>query len=253
MGAKSLNYKIYSENLSDLQLPRLPLLYKLSCLQVKGCSTFYRTLRAQELDRNSMANCEKKWHSELGIDFSPHFWDKIWKICKKSLIENKMKWVTLQINRHILPTNYTVSQYDKSVDPGCSLCSKSHIEKLSKLLWDCQAVQDFWQIITNILKFHFPNFNLGVKEAIFGDITSEGSSVRNTILFLARQFIWRQKFTSKSLDEVQFINFLRQELKNLFNAHFFRGKMHEFMSDWHAIFDHFEVEAGIGSEGQFIL
>ena len=73
-----------------------------------------------------MIGSEQKWEKELGLTFLPCFWDKIWKIDKKSLVENKMKWVSLQINRHILPTNYTVNQYDKSVDPGCSLCLNSH-------------------------------------------------------------------------------------------------------------------------------
>ena len=252
LGAKSLNYKTYNDNLSDLQIPRLPLLYKLSCVQVKGCGSFYKTLRARELDRNSMIGSEQKWEKELGLTFSPIFWDKIWKIDKKSLVENKMKWVSLQINRHILPTNYTVNQYDKSVDPGCSLCSNSHNEKLSKLLWGCQVVQEFWIMISNILTFHFPCFKLGIKEALFGDIKSDGASVQNTILFLSRQFIWRQKFTTKTLDEVNFIIFMRQELKNLFNVHFYEGKLHLFIIDWQAILDHFEVEVGSGSMGQFV-
>ena len=46
LGAKSLNYKTYNDNLSDLQIPRLPLLYKFSCVQVKGCGSLYKTLRA---------------------------------------------------------------------------------------------------------------------------------------------------------------------------------------------------------------
>ena len=164
-----------------------------------------------------------------------------------------MKWVSLQINRHILPTNYTVNKYDKNVDPGCSLCNKSHIEKLSKLLWGCQVVQDFWLIISNILTFHFPGFNLGIKEAIFGDIKTAGSSVTNTILFLSRQFIWRQKFTAKTLDEVDFIIFLRDELKKLINIHIYKGKMHLFIEEWHAVLNHFEVETGDGGWQLFIF
>ena len=242
-GAKGLNYKIYNENLSDLQYPRLPLLYKLGCAQTKGCSPFYKTLRARELDRMSMSVSEQKWEKELGLTFSTNFWDKIWKIDKKSLVENKMKWISIQINRHILPTNYTVNKYDRNVDPGCSLCSNSHLEKLSFLLWGCQVVQDFWHMITNILTFHFPGFKLGIKEAIFGDINSNGDSVQNTILLLSRQFIWRQKFTCKSLDEDKFITFIRQELKTLLNVHLYKGKLPIFINDWQAILDHFEVVA----------
>ena len=251
LAAKNINGNIYHKIYSDLQRPRLPLIYKLSSAQKKGCSGFYKTLRASELSKISMASCEEKWHSETGMTFSPDFWDKVWNMSKKSIVQNKMKWVTIQINRHILPTNYTVNKYKPNVDPGCSLCTNSHAEKLKTLLWDCQVVQDFWKIVHNLLSAHFPGFILGVKEAIFGDLESEGSSVQNTILLLSRQFIWRQKFTSKTLDEVQFINFIINELKNLFNAQFYKGKVQQFIHDWQTIFDHFGVE--YGSLDEFIL
>ena len=251
LAATNINSNIYHKIYSDLQRPRLPLIYKLISAQKKGCSSFYKTLRASELSKISMASCEEKWHSETGMTFSPGFWDKVWNMSKKSIVQNKMKWVTIQINRHILPTNYTVNKYKPNVDPGCSLCTNSHAEKLKTLLWDCQVVQDFWKIVHNLLSAHFPGFILGVKEAIFGDLESEGSSVQNTILLLSRQFIWRQKFTSKTLDEVQFINFIINELKNLFNAQFYKGKVQQFIHDWQTIFDHFGVE--YGSLDEFIL
>jgi hypothetical protein len=205
---------------------------------------FYKTLRACELSKDSMANSVKKWQDEADLTISAQSWDKIWKISKNSLVQNKMKWVTIQINRHILPTNYTVSKCDPSVNPGCSLCTNSHAEKLTTLLWDCQVVQEFWGIIQNILNHHFPGFKLGIKEAIFGDLNSEGPSIQNTLLLLARQFIYRQKFTTKSLDEVQYLNFMRNELKNLYNTHVFREKVNKFMLDWQSIFDHFDIDYG---------
>ena len=131
--AKNLNHKIYNENLSDIQCPRLPLLYKLSCLTSKGCGIFYQTLRAREVAGRSTVVSEDKWHSELGTTFSINFWDKIWKNNKGSLVNNKMKWVTLQINRFVLPTNYTVNKYNKNQSPGCSFCT-AHLEKLPYLL-----------------------------------------------------------------------------------------------------------------------
>ena len=60
LAAKSLDCKIFHKNLSDLQLPRLPLLYKLSSAKSKGCRMFYKTLRARELSKDSMANSGRK-------------------------------------------------------------------------------------------------------------------------------------------------------------------------------------------------
>ena len=40
MASNKLNYKIYNEDLSDIPLPRMPLILKLSCLTNKGSSIF---------------------------------------------------------------------------------------------------------------------------------------------------------------------------------------------------------------------
>ena len=242
--AKNLNYKTYDTNLSDTKMPRLPVIHKLSCLQSKGCGTFYQTLRAKELARRSTAESEAKWQKELGTIFSINFWDKIWKLNKGSFASNKMKWINLQINRFILPTNYTVNQYKPSQDPGCSFC-KNHLEKLPSLLWECPVVREFWAMIGNILTFYFPQFKLGRKEAIFGDISTIYNSVLNTMLIFAKQFIWKQKFSVKNFDEVKYIIFMRQELKLLIDTMEFRGgelKL-KFLNDWSVIFEHFEVES----------
>ena len=240
LAAKNLNHKIYNENLSDIHCPRLPLLFKLSCLASKGCSIFYQTLRAREVARRSTVESEDKWHSELGTVFSINFWDKIWKINKGSLLNNKMKWVTLQINRFLLPTNYTVHKYKKNQNPGCSFCT-TDLEKLPHLLWECPEVRGFWTMIQNILSFYFPQFVLGRKEAIFGDVKTESSSITNTMIGLAKQFIWACKFTTKILDEVHYINFMKKELKLLWDTMQYKNKLGKFAKEWGSIFEHFEV------------
>ena len=76
----------------------------------------------------------KTLQNEAEQTFAHDFWYKAWKICNKFLVQNEMKWVKIQINRHILPTNYTVNKYKPDVDPGCSLCTNNHAEKLTILL-----------------------------------------------------------------------------------------------------------------------
>ena len=120
--AKDLNYKIFNDNLSDVFSPKLPLIHKLSCLTVKGCSIFYTTLRAREVARRNTSEAEEKWHNELGTVFSIQFWDSIWKLSKTALVSNKMKWISLQINTFLPTTNYTVNKYNQNQNPGCSFC-----------------------------------------------------------------------------------------------------------------------------------
>ena len=239
--AKDLNFKIFNEHSSDTKCPRLPLIHKLSTVQNKGCRIFYETLKTREWAVNNTSECENKWHLELGTTFSLIFWDKIWSLTKFALCTNKMKWINLQILRYILPTNYTViNKYNINQDPGCSFCL-NHDERLSALVWSCPVVRDFWTMVGNILSNYFPQFKLGKKEAIFGDYNSKGNSVINTLILLAKQFIWIQKFGSKLLCEVEFINFMRKELNILQEVMKFKGEYPEFYTEWVEILRHFEV------------
>ena len=151
-----------------------------------------------------------------------------------------MKWLNLQIFRFILPTNYTVNKYKPTQDPGCSFCH-NHLERLPELFWSCSVVRDFWTMVGNVLKNYFPEFNLGKKEAIFGDINSKGNSIINTVLIMAKQFIWRQKFSSKTLDELTYILYMKNELKFLIEIKEYRGEKSQFCTEWADLLYHFDV------------
>ena len=152
-----------------------------------------------------------------------------------------MKWINIQIFRHILPTNYTVNKYKARQDPGCSFCS-NHSERLIDLLWGCPEVGEFWTMIGNIISFYFPGFKLGQKEAIFGDVNSSSNSIINVMLILAKEFIWKQKFGAKNLNEINYINFMRKELRFLYDIAEFKEDKYSFFAEWCSIFEHFEVE-----------
>ena len=236
-----LNNKTYDINSSDTQTPRLPLIHKLSCLGSKGGRIFYKALKSRAWTGLGNKNCESKWHEHLGVHFSIDFWNKIWKLNRNSLVSNKMKWINLQIYRFILPTNYTVSKYLPTQDPGCSFCS-SHLERLPEMLWSCPVVRDFWVMVGNTLNIYYPQFKLGRKEAIFGDINSGGDSVINTVLLISKQFIWRQKFGSKSLDELTYILYMKSELNLLLEIINHKNENNQsFYEDWAEILLHFDI------------
>ena len=96
-------------------------------------------------------------------------------------------------------------------------------------------------MVGNILGVYFPQFTLGRKEAIFGDANSKPDSVINTMLLLGKQFIWRRKFGSKSLDELSFIIYMKNELNFLYQTMVFKGKKIKFRREWDVILEHFEI------------
>ena len=159
--------KIRDQKLGDFILPRLPILFKISTEQEKGCNFFYQIVQSNEKSVRFTEKSESKWHDNLGITLSVQVWDKIYKLPQKMLVPNKLIWTQIQINKHLLPTNYTVNQYDSKVSPVCSFCP-NHPEKLYLLAWGCDVVQQFWIMVSNLISNFFPKFSLGKKEAIFG-------------------------------------------------------------------------------------
>ena len=240
LAAQNFGKGIFDPGLSDNFLPRLPLLFKISLEQLKGCQTYYQVLRSNVKAVRGTINGENKWHDKIGAIYPITFWDKIYKISQDLLLPNKQIWTQIQINKYLLPTNYSVNMYDKNVSPQCSYCSQ-HLEKLHLLMWDCEVVKEFWNMIQNLISNFYPHFKLGKKEAFFGDVNSKGNSIINTILAIARYFIYQQKFLSKELDEVKFINYIRDHLSIILQIKKSKNKEIAFLHAWNVILEHFQV------------
>ena len=103
-------------------------------------------------------------------------------------------------------------------------------------------VRDFWCMVGNILTSYYPDFRLGQREAIFGDINSKGDSVINTVILISKQFLWRQKFGSKNIDELQFILYMKSELEFLLKTADFKGEKSSFYMVWDKILKHFDLD-----------
>ena len=203
-GSERINHKTYNPDLSDLLTPRQPVLFKLGSIQTKGCGIFYQTLMAEDNFWRNTTEAEAKWSRELGSVYSIQFWDSAWRIINNTLVSNKVRWIQLQINHYILPTNYTVNKYNHLQPPFCSFCpDEGHLESLPALLFDCVIVRSFWEYVTTILTKLCPNFKLTKRAALFGDVESPSNSVTNTILLISRVLIWNSKFTSKGYTELR--------------------------------------------------
>ena len=148
-GAKK--YGINLSNVNENFHPKQPILIKLARMQPKGCSNYYHLLRATEVLINTTASRELVWHTVLNSVLAVTFWDKCWRsLAHLTNVDFKMRWVQIQIHRHILPTNYSVNKYRPDVDPLCSFCAQS-LESIYHLFWQCSKVQALWEHLKSLL------------------------------------------------------------------------------------------------------
>ena len=117
----------------------------------------------------------------------------------------------------------------------------------------CTELPNGQGFLGNLISTYYPNISLGRKEAIFGDINSKGDSVINTLILLAKQFLWRQKFGSKNINELQFILYMRRELIFLAKVMEFVGNKSSFCREWVQIFQYFEIDWLFSSNNWTIL
>ena len=239
-GGQNIFSNLINHNIYEFILPRLPLLLKIGTEQKKGCNFFYRVIQYREKKIRCTIKGENKWQDKLVTIFSEQYWDKIYNLPRKMLVPNKLIWTQIQINRHLLPTNYTVNKYDNKVGPLCSFC-ESHPEQLHLLIWGCEVVQEFWKMVSNLIGNFFPKIILRRKECIFGASDLRGDSAVNTILMLARYFIFQQKFVTKKLDEVNFINFVQKSLSLIYQCKKIKSSLDEFVLEWGEVLDHFQI------------
>ena len=59
---------------------------------------------------------------------------------------------------------------------------------------------------------------------------------------LARYFIWRQKFSLKSLDEVDFLNYAAGQLQTIYECQSIKNKAKEFLIHWENVLTDFQVD-----------
>ena len=95
-------------------------------------------------------------------------------------------------------------------------------------------------MISNLIS-NFYKFVLGEKEAFFGAENLKGDSPINTLLILARYFIYQQKFTTKHLDEVLFFNYAKTHISMIYQCKIARNQEAKFVDEWKDILEHFQI------------
>ena len=163
-------------------------------------------LESQQNDHSS----REKWEIEIGIKINKEVWRHIYQICHCSIRDNTYKWFQLRILYRILGTRSYLAKLSLSEDPKCPRCHE--IETIHHLLITCPSVQEFWKILSEHIKskvnctLKFTPFTI-----IFGYTLTESSQQPiNTILLVAKKYIFDSSKKSEYLNLYVFTRYLQQ-------------------------------------------
>ena len=186
----------------------------------KGCKDFYNVL---------MQNVENptawtKWMNLVDTS-EPNFWTNVYKVCFKSVQDNKFIWFQYRIINNILDTNNYLNKVKIQDYNTCHLCSASP-ETVNHLFAECDKALELWanvkQWVTNRTSIYL---ELNDTTKILGYITyDEKFWAANFILMVTRFYIyWCSK---KKLDLNIF--YLLRKIKSLYNEHRFLSELNGF-------------------------
>ena len=154
---------------------------------------------------------------------------------------NKQRFMQIQINNHVLPTNYTVSKHNPLTSPECTFCNAER-ETLSHLFFDCIKVQGLYRQIEGILITALSPMTFLKKYCLFGYDKLKGSDKENLMSALCRAYIWKQKAKKSSLCIASWKAYIRADLE-VKKACININKIDEvanFEYDWGALLLHLE-------------
>ena len=139
-----------------------------------------------------------------------------YKQCFRGMVNNnELKYHQFQVVRNCLKTNAIVSHFVAIVNEGCSFgCNDK--ELISHLYWDCPFVYIFWQQVKIFFRDKCnTDLNFDKLNVLFGMHRENSTSIANTIILLAKRFIWRQKFSSLKPKIDAFCNYVLKYLCTL--------------------------------------
>ena len=186
----------------------------------------------RSLQRCDTRKQEEKWHQELNSIMSVTFWDKCWSLVHSLKNNNVIKYHQYQIVRGMLKTNSVVSHFIPLVTDSCSFGCE-HRERISDLYWDCPIINNFWKELSNkfLVYLRLP-FNFTKLNILFGIHDQPMDSVENTIILIAKRFIWKEKFSNSRPNYNAFVGYLMYHLETMKMISVIKNKEVDFDGQW---------------------
>ena len=187
----------------------MPLPLSILLKSTKGCRQIYDRI----IHTNKSINSINKWSTDLQTNLNVRT-DKLFYIPFEISNDQTLQWFQVRINHRILGTNVLLEKMKIKENKLCSYC-KHEPETILHLFSNCSLIMRFWRKLEHFLQSNCQDisFILSATTVIFGDITV--SDVINTILIMAKFYIFKNKNTGKPphLDSFkkQIVNYYQTE------------------------------------------
>ena len=182
----------------------------------EGSKFFYETLNFQFKNEK----LRDKWNNILDTTIKDNDWDKIDKICFKTIGRNDLIWLQLRIIQRILGTRAYLYKINIGISDSCRFC-QSPMETIHHIFVCCPIVSDFWKTLQHWFKHLGLYLTIQPTTILFGNLEYEFS--KNLIFLVAKKFIWTQLNKSKPLNLLDF----KDCMKNIYNEQEYIAKLND--------------------------
>lgn len=150
------------------------------------------------------------WSQDLNVPIDKKQWTSICKFSWKISLCTKLRLFQYKVLQRCLVTNINLYYYKMREDKLCTFCRNDN-ETVFHLLWLCPHVRRFWSRVFDVLKnnFHDNRLNLDTPDIctkiIFNRVTTNTLDCINTIILIAKRFIYVSRCTKMDLNIYRFI------------------------------------------------
>ena len=199
-------------------------------MKLNSANKFLYNKQIEEINKQHNIKPQNKWETEFGEDIN---WKNILEIPFKCLIDTKLRTFQYKYIMRIIPNNMFLYKCNITNTSLCDFCCMN-VETNKHLFWECAITRAFWTDIENYLSTKNIHVLLDYSIISFG-ITETSSlyKIVNSILIIAKYYIFKNKYAKTIPSIVQFISYLKyiENIEKLIAN--FKNKTTQHEAKWH--------------------
>ena len=145
------------------------------------------------------------WNHELNVNIGEEDWEKLRIKNYKTTLSVKLKYFQYRILSKRLTTNVLRHKWDKNISDQCDLCNRAK-ETTAHLMYDCPKVNLLWKNCEKWL-LYICKIELKITKqlVILNNYVGQFQEFINTVLQIAKQYIYATKCLKQNLNFVELI------------------------------------------------